>query len=252
MSYSYTDGDGLASLDKTLPNGAIEPVSNLDDALKQVKAFLVDPLAGVAKDKTDITNLTNTGISLTNRVANAEAAITSGAAAITSLQIAQAATQSQVDSLVIIAGGAPVTFIVTMSAIQDCLSVDILNGVEFDTIAIDSDSGFDVGTHIYTVPKAGLYDVLGSVKLVTSASAVPVGISHRLVFKVNGVEAAEAVVPCSDLTDDRTIELGRAFQLAATNTIELLYKVSTSGGTMTSQIQLSSVGTILQGSRRSA
>lgn len=46
MSYGYTNGDGLAVLDVTKPDGATEPVSNLDDAIKQVKAYLKDPTAG--------------------------------------------------------------------------------------------------------------------------------------------------------------------------------------------------------------
>lgn len=46
-SYSYNDGDGLAVLDVATPDGDTEPVSNLDDAVKQIKAFLKDPDAGV-------------------------------------------------------------------------------------------------------------------------------------------------------------------------------------------------------------
>ena len=46
MSYSYTAGQGVAALVPTEPNGATEPVSNLDDAIRQVKAFLIDPTAG--------------------------------------------------------------------------------------------------------------------------------------------------------------------------------------------------------------
>ncbi len=48
MSYSYTNGDGLAALTPTEPDGDAEPLSNLDDAIKQVKAFLLDPVAGYA------------------------------------------------------------------------------------------------------------------------------------------------------------------------------------------------------------
>jgi len=48
MSYSYTNGDGLAVLSASTPNGATEPGSNLDDAIRQIKAYLLDPVAGVA------------------------------------------------------------------------------------------------------------------------------------------------------------------------------------------------------------
>lgn len=47
MSYDYTDGDGLAVLDSATPNGAVEPVSNLDDAIRQIKAYLKDSTSGV-------------------------------------------------------------------------------------------------------------------------------------------------------------------------------------------------------------
>ena len=46
MSYSYTPGQGVSALVPTEPNGAVEPVSNLDDAIRQIKAFLTDNIAG--------------------------------------------------------------------------------------------------------------------------------------------------------------------------------------------------------------
>lgn len=46
MSYTYTAGQGVTALVPTEPNGATEPVSNLDDAIRQVKAFLTDSSAG--------------------------------------------------------------------------------------------------------------------------------------------------------------------------------------------------------------
>lgn len=44
--YSYNNGDGLTALEITTPNGAIEPVSIVDDAIRQIKAYLKDPDAG--------------------------------------------------------------------------------------------------------------------------------------------------------------------------------------------------------------
>lgn len=46
MSYSYTNGDGPTVLLVTEPNGATEPVSNLDDAVKQIKKWINDPTSG--------------------------------------------------------------------------------------------------------------------------------------------------------------------------------------------------------------
>ena len=47
MSYNYTNGDGVSVLLPTEPNGATEPLSNLDNAIRQIKAFLNDPTKGI-------------------------------------------------------------------------------------------------------------------------------------------------------------------------------------------------------------
>jgi microcystin-dependent protein len=46
MAYDYSNGDGVAVLLANEPDGASEPVSNLDDAVRQIKAYLNDPQAG--------------------------------------------------------------------------------------------------------------------------------------------------------------------------------------------------------------
>lgn len=48
MSYNYTNGDGVAVLLVTEPNGDTEPVANLEDAVVQIKKYLNDPIAGPA------------------------------------------------------------------------------------------------------------------------------------------------------------------------------------------------------------
>lgn len=45
-TYNYTDGDGVSVLDSSTPDGATEPVSILDDAVRQIKAYLLDPTKG--------------------------------------------------------------------------------------------------------------------------------------------------------------------------------------------------------------
>jgi len=45
-TYNYTDGDGVTALDVSTPDGATEPVSVLDDAVRQIKAYLLDPTKG--------------------------------------------------------------------------------------------------------------------------------------------------------------------------------------------------------------
>lgn len=44
--YSYTEGDGLAVIDELTPDGAVEPVSVTDDAIRQIKAYLKDATVG--------------------------------------------------------------------------------------------------------------------------------------------------------------------------------------------------------------
>ena len=61
MSYSYTAGQGVAALVPTEPNGATEPVSNLDDAIRQIKAFLTDSSAGWPFLLTSISGVANLG-----------------------------------------------------------------------------------------------------------------------------------------------------------------------------------------------
>lgn len=46
MSYNYTNGDGVAVLLPAEPNGATEQVSILDQAIRQIKAYLNDPTEG--------------------------------------------------------------------------------------------------------------------------------------------------------------------------------------------------------------
>lgn len=48
MGYNYTNGDGPSVLLVNEPNGATEPVSILDNAIRQIKAYLNDPTAGPA------------------------------------------------------------------------------------------------------------------------------------------------------------------------------------------------------------
>lgn len=48
MGYNYTNGDGPSVLLTSEPDGATEPVSILDNAIRQIKSYLNDPTAGPA------------------------------------------------------------------------------------------------------------------------------------------------------------------------------------------------------------
>lgn len=55
MSYAYNIGDGVTVLDPATPDGSAEPVSILDDAIRQIKAYLRDDSA-----RTRFTAVSNT------------------------------------------------------------------------------------------------------------------------------------------------------------------------------------------------
>jgi hypothetical protein len=57
MSYNYTNGDGVAVLLTSEPNGAVEPISNLDNAIRQIKSFLNDPTKGIPYIESQLTTL---------------------------------------------------------------------------------------------------------------------------------------------------------------------------------------------------
>lgn len=62
MSYVYNPGDPVTVLDPAEPNGAAEPISVLDNAIRQVKAYLRDgtegPAAKIAALGTAVSNPT--------------------------------------------------------------------------------------------------------------------------------------------------------------------------------------------------
>lgn len=61
MSYNYNTGDGLSALDAAEPDGSIEPVSILDQAIRQIKAYLKDTEKG-PQALLDALNSNETGV----------------------------------------------------------------------------------------------------------------------------------------------------------------------------------------------
>lgn len=57
MSYNYTNGDGVSVLLPTEPDGATEPISNLDNAIRQIKSFLNDPTKGIPYIESQLTTV---------------------------------------------------------------------------------------------------------------------------------------------------------------------------------------------------
>jgi len=252
-SYSYTDGDGLAVIDKTLPNGAVEPVSNLDDALKQVKAWMKDATAGGAKILADGTAATAAIVALDTRTDALEVLATEGEADIVALYAAQAATQAEVDAIQATAGGSPTNLIAIMSTTQDFIQNATSAVVNFDVASLNPGGGFNTGTHVYTVPfPAGLFQVNAALQLSVQASSTPTNIIHYLSIVVNGVGAATFSLPRGTDTSTITLQISRLFQLASTNTIAIYYNVTTGSGTITTRVASAATGSIFQAARVSA
>ena len=249
-SYSYNDGDGLSVIDKTVPNGAVEPVSNLDDAIKQVKAYLKDATAGVSKIQSDVT-------SHGTRLTTAESDITALEAADVVHDASIENLLARITSLETIAqsilGTTPATAIVTMGSTQSVTSAAGATAINFDTISLDTYSAYNTTTKSFVAPTAGLYQVIVSLGLTTTASSTPTVIKHTLEVLVAGVSAAKVMLEVDTSTADRTIQLARAFQLSATQALTFKYTVATASGTMTTTFDYAdATKTLLQVMRLSA
>lgn len=252
-SYTYNDGDGLGVIDKTLPNGAVEPVSNLDDALKQVKAWMKDATAGAAKIRADGIAATAAIVALDTRADDLEELAELGDTAITALEVAQAATDASVAAILATSGGAPINLIAIMGATQDFIQNAALAVVNFSVASVNPGGGFNTSTKVYTVPfPAGLFQVNASLQISTASSSSPVNIIHYLTILVNGIGAGTFSLPVGTSTSTVTLAISRLFQLASTNTLAIHYQVTTDSGTITTRVASAATGTIFQAARVSA
>lgn len=204
MSYAYTNGDGLAVLSVSTPDGASEPVSNLDDAIRQVKAYLKDDVAGVAK------------------------------------------IQEVIDQI-----SQPSTLIASMGSTQAITSGTGPSVVNFDTALVDPRSAFDAGTHQYTAPLDGLYQVIASVESLDVTPTAPLDIRQCILIYIQGIEAARVELAMDDYYRTVVVPISRLFQLSAGNTIDIRFEITCSGGSLVSSLQTDATKCIFQVSRLS-
>lgn len=151
MGYTYTNGDGVSVLVATEPNGATEPVSNLDDAIKQIKAWIRDTTSNVG------------AAGMQSAITALQAAIASGAGG-SALFKANVAT-----AIDFVFGGAATvteTFVAT-------------------SIEFNPDSAYTSGSSKFTAPAAGYYEFTLRVHLDVSAGS-PTGNSFLARIKKNG------------------------------------------------------------------
>lgn len=213
MPYTYNNGDGTGVLDKTTPNGATEPVSNLDDAIRQIKAWIRDPLAGYEKLGADVVALQAGFTTLSSSAAN---------------------------------------FIAYTGATQDITSVAGATIVQLANTTLNTGTVFATGTYKFTAPSAGFYHFFAALGLTTQASAAPTAILHRLSVYVNNAEALAVTFPAGTDTTGRIVSFAGALQLAKNDTVDIRYTLTVGSGTMTSRISASGVESYLRGNRLSS
>lgn len=235
MSYVYNAGDPVTVLLVTEPNGATEPVSILDDAIKQVKKYLNDPTVG---PKALITALTTTVGTNATTAATATAAV---ATSVTNLT-------TRVSTLETNMGGKA---IVTHPGAQSFVQGAGIAPVTFDMEEVDSDGAFNPASYTYTAPTSGLYLVICQLALETSASAAPLDIVEQLDIFVDAASGAIKKFYAGVNEDPRTIEIIRVFNLTVGQTLSAKFQVNVSGGTITRDVIVDSRQTIFQVERLS-
>jgi hypothetical protein len=192
MAYTYVDGDGLTVLDKTTPVGATEPVSNLDDAIRQIKAYLKDAVGGAAKLTADLATLQTSVSTL-------------------ALNYYFAAYRTTAQTFAAGAGYA------------------ILLANQAD---VNPQTGFNTTTGRFTVPKAGWWNISCFISLVTSASSTPTDIKHNLDLFINGTSAATKAVRMGTSEEDVDIRYETQHYLQLNDVIDLRYSLTVASGTM--------------------
>lgn len=192
-SYAYSDGDGLTVLDKTVPDGAVEPVSNLDDAIRQIKAYLRDATAGQAKVVADLATLT---------------------ASVDTLGINYyfAAYRTTAQS---IAAGAGATLVL-------CNQADV-----------NPTSAFNTTTGRYTIPKAGWWTISCFARVAVTASSTPVGIVHQLGLFADASCVANHRIRRGTDESDADLRFSSQHYFSLNQVIDMRYTLSLDSGTMT-------------------
>jgi len=247
MAYTYTDGDGLTALVKTEPNGATEPVSNLDDAVRQIKAYMRDDTGGLALIRSQVTT--------------AMADIDLGEVAIAAIEVINTAQdskladylariitlESRVASVVTATpASAPVTAVIIPFATQ---AIDAGAGatlVNYDTKALDTVNAYNTTDKAFTAPTAGLYQVIASLGITTSASSSPVTLTHTLEAFIGAAVAAAETEEVGTSVAARTLRLVAVFQLSLNQVLTFKYTGTVASGTHTTTLVADATRTLLQ------
>ena len=208
--YTYTNGDGLTKLDATTPVGASEPISVLDDAIRQIKAYLKDPTSGVAALATQVANLATAVGSYGSR--NFFSAYSN-----TNQTISTPSTPTKI------------TF-----------------GLE----TADPNNLFDASNSKYTAPATGWFRFNLSMRVDWVGASTPAGIGLNIVLKKNGTnDIAEQEFDLDTNTGGATYNLARIVALNAGDYVEAFAHYTIVSGSVQLQITSDVKKTCFQGIR---
>ena len=213
MSYSYTAGQGVAALVPTEPNGATEPVSNLDDAIRQIKAFLTDNSAGWPFLLTSISGVAN----LVSGVANL----------------------------------GNKNFFSAYSNANQVIPVTTYTKLTLGLEHADPDGVYDIATSRFTAPASGWYKITVSVRIDWLNIVSLDSGRFSLELKRNGTTVAEAEHNMGALADfvGATYSIERTVPMSAGDYLEVFGFYDLYTGTVDCQITADLNKTVFQGFR---
>lgn len=210
MAYDYNPGDGPSVLDPTKPDGSIEPLSNLDDAIRQIIGYLTDATGeGLAKKLADLVTLEGQVGNLSNRAVFL---------AYTSLNQA-------------LNTGSPAAI------------------VQFDQKGDDPDDVFDIATYKFTAPEDGVYYFSAALRIDSTGASTPTDIGTFIKLVVNATDEAIAERGMGDSLPGTTIDVNRMFFLNQGDEVQVRYEITCGSGSQNSQVTADSRKTIFQGFR---
>lgn len=218
-SYAYVNGDGLSVLDSATPNGATEQIAVVDDAIRQIKAYLKDPSVG-PKALLD---------ALTSEVDDLTTAVTDLTADVVALE------DDNSDKVIVNR--------ITNQSVSAGSGTQI---IQFDHEEVDASLAFDPATFTFTAPRAGLYLVVVQIQVSKTASAAPTDIIHKLSIFVDAAEGASDTIEAGTDENDKVLKLTRMFDLSENQTLQMKYTLTVGSGTMTVDILGNPIQSIVQ------
>jgi len=201
MGYNYTNGDGPAVLIPTEPANSDSIKATCAQSIRQIKAFINDPVAGFVKLAADLASLavTVSGLSSTVALHTTQIAALSGATASAGQNIFKA--KPAVDQDVVFAAPGSQT-------------VDVALGTE----VFDPDNNF--AGSIFTAPANGFYSFMASL-VISPIAGAPTDIGSIGIIECSSGDSQLLNEHDDDGTTQRIIVGTAVFQMTAGQTVKL-------------------------------